>query len=287
MSKGRGPAGSARHDELAAFLRARRAELRPEEVGLPEGRGRRRTPGLRREEVAQLSGVGLTWYTWLEQARGIRTTDQVIDALAAALRLDADQHRHLRILADLSVSQHPTPVEELGPRLQRLVDAATPNLACVYDAHYDYLAWNTAYAALRSDPAAMPPDQRNLLWMMFTDPAERARMLHWEPAAHNVISQFRAAVGRRPDDPRLAEIVEGLTAASPEFCRWWTEYPIREFRPVTIEIDHPHTGPMALELFQTRLVERPDLLLVLQVPVSREDRHRVTTALALHPAASG
>ena len=273
--------GLARHAELAAFLRARRAALRPADVGLTElsSTARRRTPGLRREEVAQLSGVGLTWYTWLEQGRRIAPSIQVLDALARALLLDPDQQRHLYDLAGLTAPSRPAPAGELLPRLQRLVNAVSPNIACVYDAHYDYLTWNRAYARVRSDPGRMPPGRRNLLWMMFTDPGNRAQMARWKPAARNVVSQFRAAVGRRPGDERLAEIVKGLTAASPEFRRWWSEYPIREFRPATIHIQHPVAGPIALEMFQTRLVEHPDLLLVMQVPVSSDDLRRVTALI--------
>jgi transcriptional regulator with XRE-family HTH domain len=281
MTDGGVPAGSARHAELGAFLRARRAALRPADVGLTAPAGAsRRTPGLRREEVAQLSGVGLTWYTWLEQGRTITASVQVLDALARALLLDLDQRRHLHNLAGLSVAPGPAPTEELLPRLQRLVDAVSPNIACVYDSRYDYLAWNRAYTRVRHDPARMPPDRRNLLWMMFTDPDNRARMRRWEPAARNVISQFRAAAGRHPDDERLAEIIAGLSAASPQFRQWWTEYPIREFRPATILIDHPHAGPIALEMFQTRLVEHPDLLLVMQIPASTEDLQRVTALIS-------
>lgn len=279
-----GPGGLIRHAELGAFLQARRAALRPADVGLtePADGGRRRTPGLRREEVAQLSGVGLTWYTWLEQGRHITPSVQVLEALARALLLDPDQHRHLYDLAGLAAPARATPAEELRPRLQRLVDAVSPTIACVYDAHYDYLAWNAAYAQVRSDPARMPPARRNLLWMMFTDPENRTRMTRWEPAARNIISQFRAAVGRRPADQRLTEIVAGLTAASPQFRRWWSEYPIREFRPAVINIDHPRVGPIALEMFQTRLVEHPDLLLVMQMPVSDDDC-RCVTALITSP----
>lgn len=187
--------------ELAAFLRAQRARLQPADVGLPAGTGRRRTPGLRREEVAELSGLSTTWYTWLEQGRPIVASAQVVDALARALRLNPDQHRHLRVLAGLTVRQTETAPDDVAPRLQRLVDAAAPNAAVIYDAHFDYLAWNIPYARIRHDPGALPPDRRNLVWMMFTHNENRSRMVRWEPAARSVLSQFRAAVGQRPDDP--------------------------------------------------------------------------------------
>jgi transcriptional regulator with XRE-family HTH domain len=274
-------ARSAQRAELAAFLRARRARLQPADVGLAQGSapGERRTPGLRREEIAELSGVGMTWYTWLEQGRDISASAQVIDALARALLLDPDQHRHLRELAGLTAPEREAYVEEMLPRLQRLVDAATPNVASIYDAHFDYLVWNTSYARVRQDPGKFPGERRNMLWMMFADAENRARMVRWEPAARAVLSQFRAAAGQRPDDRRFAQIVAALTDASPQFREWWAEYPIRSFRPATIGIDHPQAGRMAFEMFQLRLAENPDLLMVVQVPASNDDLQRVTSLL--------
>lgn len=165
------------------------------------------------------------------------------------------------------------------PRLQRLVDAAAPNIASVYDVHFDYVVWNTPYQRLRNDPALLPDGRRNLLWMMFTDTENRARMARWEPAARAVLGQFRSAAGRRPGDPRLAAIVAQLAEASPEFRRWWAEYPVRAFRPATIGVDHPEIGRLNLEMFQFRPVEHPDMLMVLQVPRTIDDLHRVTSLL--------
>jgi transcriptional regulator with XRE-family HTH domain len=278
------PGRLARRAELAAFLRARRTRLRPDDVGLTAAGtlGRRRTPGLRREEVAQLSGVGVTWYTWLEQGRDITASAQVVDALARALALTADEHLHLRELAGLPPPEQQTPPGDLPSqrlRLQRLAEAVAPNPASIYDVHFDYLAWNTPYRRLRHDPARLPGDRRNLLWWMFTDAVNRARMVRWEPAARAVLSQFRATAGQRPGDPRFAEIAAGLTQASPEFRDWWAEYPVRYFRPATIGIDHPRAGRVALEMYQLRLVEHPGLLLVMQVPASPDDLARLTSLL--------
>jgi transcriptional regulator with XRE-family HTH domain len=269
--------------ELAAFLRARRARLRPADVGIPDGggSGRRRTPGLRREEVAQLSGVGVTWYTWLEQGRDISASAQVIDALARALLLGPDEHRYLRQLAGLPAPAPPAATSDGIPRLQRLVEALSPNVASVWDAHLDYLAWNAAYARLRVDPAGLPDGRRNMIWMMFTSAENRAQMRRWEAAARAVLSQFRMAAAQRPGDPRFAELVGALTEASPEFRAWWPEYPVRSFRPATIELTHPLAGEIAFELFQLRLVEQPDLILVLQVPASPADRQRAELVLGL------
>jgi transcriptional regulator with XRE-family HTH domain len=276
------PARPTRRTELAAFLRGCRARLAPTDVGLPEGSasGRRRTAGLRREEVAQLSGVGVTWYTWLEQGRDITASAQVIDALARALLLTGDQHRHLRELAGLPPLEPPAPAGDMLPRLQRLVDAAAPNPASVYDEHFDYLVWNQPYARIRHDPSTLPTSRRNMLWMMFTDPDNRARMVRWETAARAVLSQFRAAAGRRPGDPRFAELVAALTEASPQFRDWWAEYPIRYFRPATIAVKQPKAGLIQLEMFQLRLVDQPGLLLVIQVPATATCLARIRSLLS-------
>jgi transcriptional regulator with XRE-family HTH domain len=271
-----------RRTELGAFLRAQRARLTPADVGLPDGSasGRRRTPGLRREEVAQLSGVGVTWYTWLEQGRDITASAQVIDALARALLLTDDARRHLWELAGLPPPEPQAPDGDPRPRLQLLVDAAAPSPASVYDRHFDYLAWNEPYVKVRHDPATLPAGRRNMLWMMFTDPANRTRMVRWESAARAVLSQFRAAAGRHPDDPRFAELVAALTEASPQFRAWWDEYPVRYFRPATIGINHPRAGLIGLQMFQLRLVDQPDLVMVIQVPASPTALARVTSLLA-------
>ena len=268
--------------ELATFLRTHRTRLTPADVGLVAGSasGRRRTPGLRREEVAQLSGVGVTWYTWLEQGRDITASAQVIDALARALLLSADEHRHLRDLASLPPPEQGAPSDDVLPRLQLLVDAAAPSPASVYDSHFDYVVWNEAYARVRHDPRSLPPDRRNMLWMMFTDPANRARLVHWEQSARVVFSQFRVAAGRNPEDPRFAELASALTEASPQFRQWWTEYPVRYFRPAMIAIRHPRAGVIGLQMFQLRLVDQPDLIEVLQVPADERSLRRVTSLLA-------
>ncbi|MGV9410901.1 helix-turn-helix transcriptional regulator [Nocardia sp. NPDC003693] len=259
----------SRYAQLGRFLRAARGRLGPADVGLlPYGDpARRRTPGLRREEVAELSGVSLTWYTWLEQGRAVETSRQVIDALARTLRLDPDQHRHLRALAGHAEPDDGGAAAD-NARLQRLVDAVLPNPASIFDRDFDYVVWNTAYVRVRHDPLDLPPRRRNLLWMMFTDKENRARMPRWEFAARAVLSQLRDATGSRPGDPGLSALVSELSRESPEFARWWSEYPVGRFRPATITVAHPEAGDIELELFQLRPAEDPGLLLVVQVPAT-------------------
>jgi len=228
--------------------------------------------------------VGVTWYTWLEQGRDISASVQVIDALGRALQLTGDQHRHLRELAGLPAPEPPAPPADLLPRLQLLVDAIAPSPASVMDRHFDYLAWNQPYIRIRHDPGTLPADRRNMLWMMFTDPANRDRMTRWEPAARAVLSQFRAAAGRHPGDPRFAELVTALTQASPQFRTWWAEYPIRYFRPAAIEINHPAAGLITLQMFQLRLVDQPGLITVVQVPDGPASLARIRSLLASTPS---
>ncbi|GAA1403443.1 helix-turn-helix transcriptional regulator [Catellatospora coxensis] len=263
---------AARRAELGLFLRTMRAAVTPADVGLtPDLQpGRRRTPGLRREEVAELSGVSLTWYTWLEQGRNVTPSTQVVDALARALRLNEDQHHHLRRL----VGPRP-PVRAPQPqphrRLQRLVDAHTTVLAVVYDRHFDYVVWNRAYAQARLDPLTLPADRRNLLWMMFTYQPNRAVMgARWEVAARAVLSQFRIAAGEHPGDPRYTYLVDLLRRSSREFATWWAEYDVRPFRAARLVL-HGDSADTAVDVFQLRLVDEPDLLMVIQVPATGPD----------------
>jgi MmyB-like transcription regulator ligand binding domain len=155
-----------------------------------------------------------------------------------------------------------------------------PSPTSVYDSHFDYLVWNEAYVRIRHDPASLASGRRNMLWMMFTDPANRARMVDWETAARAVLSQFRAAAGRHADDPRFAELVTALTQTSPQFRDRWAEYPVRYFRPAAIGIDHPGAGLITLEMFQLRLVDQPGLIAVIQVPASQLSLSRVRSVLA-------
>lgn len=273
--------GGARRRELAAFLRARRAAVRPADVGLPEGVGRRRTPGLRREEVAQLSGVGLTWYTWLEQGRDIPASPQVVGALAAALRLDDDGRRHLHALAGLPApATAPPEREHLLGSLRRMVAALDPNPAYVMDERFDILAWNSAQSALWRDPGGVPPERRNLMWLAFTDPRLSSLIAGWEKTARELVAQFRAAAGRHPADPRYAELVRELTEVSGDFRAWWEGYPVAEFDNGLRQVDHPVVGRLDLDSAHLRVAEDPALTLVLHTPVGPEDAARLRQLVA-------
>src|SRR5689334_13231533 len=183
-----------RHHELAAFLRSRRARLLPEQVGLPSG-ARRRTPGLRREEVAMLAGVSPEWYTWLEQGRDINVSMQLLESLARVLQLDANEREHLFLLA---LRQSP-PIEKIytpptvSPILQAFLDNLGISPACVVDARTNIIAWNAAYwAVFVGDSTARTERERNLIWRIFTNPASRRANEHWKEIARAYVAQFRA-----------------------------------------------------------------------------------------------
>jgi transcriptional regulator with XRE-family HTH domain len=200
----------SRRSELADFLRKRREALKPEDVGLPNG-GRRRTPGLRREEVAALAGVGTTWYTWLEQGRDVRASQQVLESLAEALRMNAAEHSHLMLLGR---GDEITPVqprsETLEPTIQRLVENLGPSPACIIGRRWDYLAWNRAFSVVFCNPMKYPEGRRNQLWSMFMDPVRRARSTDWETGARAALARFRADNARHLGDPDFEELIEDL-----------------------------------------------------------------------------
>ena len=211
---GAAPPPSARHAELTDFLRTRRAQVTPEQVGL-EANGRRRTPGLRREEVAQLAGVGLSWYTWLEQGRDIHPSAQVLDAIARVLALDAAERAHLFHLArvELPLPEGDYP-RQASPELRAIVAGLVPHPAFVTGPRADLLAWNRPAVAVFTDFGAMPPEGRNLLRWLFADPARDHTAATWEDTAKHTLARFRAQHARRPDDPSFAALIEELSAAS-------------------------------------------------------------------------
>jgi transcriptional regulator with XRE-family HTH domain len=270
---------SHRKKELAAFLRSRRAKLQPSDVGLPQGVSRRRTPGLRREEVAQISGVGLTWYTWLEQGRDIPTSRQVIEALATALRLEPEDRAHLHVLASLPPPPPGETTDRVFAAVHRMLDQLVPNPAYVINERFDMLAWNAAQAALWVDPGTVREPDRNLIWLMFTDLPVRKLVCDWETSARHLLGRFRAGVGRHADDPNFADLAGRLRAASPEFAAWWEFYPVAEFDIAVNELDHPRIGRIDFDLLHMQVVEDPTLTVVVQTPHSPLDAERLVKLL--------
>ncbi|MFC9588637.1 helix-turn-helix domain-containing protein [Streptomyces sp. NPDC056944] len=214
-----------RRHELAAFLRSRRERITPEQAGLPRGR-RRRTPGLRREEVAHLSAVGVTWYTWLEQARDIQVSPQVLDALAGALLLDPTERSHLFALAGAADPHPEAPCAAVTPTLRRLLDQLEPVPAAIQNSRYDFLAHNRTFGRLFCDLDALPREDRNSLWLAFTNEDFRASVTDLPEVTRALAGKLRAAMAEHLAEPAWKELVRRLEEASPEFREIWARHEV-------------------------------------------------------------
>jgi len=230
---------AARNAELAAFLRSRRERITPEDAGLPSGH-RRRTAGLRREEVAQLSGVGVTWYTWLEQGRPIRASVQVLEAVARTLKLDAIERQHLFRLAEVPDAAHPDesgPV--LRPQIQVVLDGLNPMPASVVTERFDILAWNAAYDVLFPYNAEASPGQRNALLYCFTRPDCCNAVQNRAGQLAAMTAQLRASYGHHVGDPAWTGFIRRMEAASPEFAAMWSTQDVAQPTQYAKVFRHP------------------------------------------------
>lgn len=246
--------------ELGSFLRSRRARLQPEDVGLPDF-GRRRVPGLRREEIAQLAGVSADYYVRLEQGRDIHPSEGVLDAIARALRLDDDERAHLhRLVKPRPRVRRPPPQQRVRAGVQRLLDAMERVPAFVLGRRMDVLAWNRMASALLSDFAGAPRGQRNMLRHVFLDPVARDLYPEWDVVAEETVAYLRLATGVDPDDPEMAALVGELTLNSDEFVALWTRHDVREKTHGTKRIAHPLVGELTLE-YETLRLPDPDQVL--------------------------
>ncbi|MEU6844343.1 helix-turn-helix transcriptional regulator [Streptomyces sp. NPDC046716] len=237
--------GEIRRHELAGFLRSRRERLTPEEVGLPRGR-RRRTPGLRREEVAHLSAVGVTWYTWLEQARDIQVSAQVLDALARALRLDAGERAHLFGLAGAVDPSPAAGCATVTPELRLLLDQLAPFPVCVQNSRYDILAFNRTYGALFCDLEAVPVEDRNVMLLAFTNERWRASIVYLDEVLPMMTAKFRATMAGHLGEPGWKLLLQRLTEESAEFRELWERYDVQQTS--TSKVKHfrnAHVGPVS------------------------------------------
>jgi transcriptional regulator with XRE-family HTH domain len=279
---GAGPPDARRQAaaQRAEFLRARRSRLRPGDVGLPEG-SRRRTPGLRREEVAQLAGISTTYYTFLEQSRDVRPSEQVLDSLAGALRLTPAERVHLHSLV------HGEPVaatlpgrDALAPEVAALVARLDPWPAYVSGRCWDVLAVNRAARALWADWPARPAQERNVLWWTFLDPAARLVLVDWEEVAKAELARFRSASARHPDDPGFGVLIEALQAGSPEARRWWPEHEIVSLGSGLKRIRHPSLGVIDFHHVVLQVADDPEQKLVTFTTGSR-DAARIANLIRL------
>ena len=266
-----GTNGERRRAELADFLRRRRESITPQDVGLPNG-GRRRTPGLRREEVAQLADVGATWYTWLEQGRDVRASLDVLESISRALRLTPAERTHLVLLGR---GEDPPPckslAERVSPTLKRLIENLGPNPAYVLGRRWDYLAWNRARSALMGDLGKVPRASRNHVWLHFMDPARRELLPDWERVSRLLVAKFRADSARHLGDPAFEQLIDALRKSSPEFCGEWKRHEVARAGEGRREINHPVAGRLVFEHAVFNPAEAPDQRLVLYSPVAESD----------------
>ncbi|MGA4840306.1 helix-turn-helix domain-containing protein [Streptomyces sp. G45] len=243
--------------ELGRYLRARRAQVRPEDVGLPAGAGLRRTPGLRREELATLAGVSVDYYTRLERGRETNPSPAVIDALARALRLKGDAHERLHDLAELASGRltepHPTTESTVRESVQRMLEALRPLPAYVVGPYNHVLAANAPGRRLMPGLWDWPAEERNVTRYLFLHPVGRELYVPWEETVARSVAHLRAVGGRDPDSPALAALVGELVLKSPQFARLWDRYEVCERSGGTKTFAHPKAGLMTLTYEVMRL----------------------------------
>ena len=261
-----------RRRELGVFLRARRERSVRAEYGLPP-LGRNRSRGLRREEVSYLSGVSVTWYTWLEQGREISPSRQVLDAIARSLHLSDTEHVYVLSLAGYAAANttETRAVKAAPAHVQRLLDALDPNPSYAIATDWGIAGWNTGYAALYPNVATVDPTERNLLWLVFTDPYVRNLLPDWDVTSQRFLAEFRAETGPRLGDPDIVHQVEKLKAASPDFRDSWARYDIHGFESRERVFHHPVVGELRLEHHQLSPSDHPDLHIVVYTPIPDSD----------------
>ncbi|GCF06823.1 helix-turn-helix transcriptional regulator [Dictyobacter arantiisoli] len=269
-----------RRSELAQFLRTRRERISPSQVGLPMGT-RRRTPGLRREELALVAGVGTTWYTWLEQGRDIIVSTPIVESLARALQLDADERAHLFVLAREQLPATPFPAEDMvDPALQLILETMGVYPAYVVCPSWHIIAWNQAACQVYADFSTMSPRERNFLWFLFTDQRLRTRLVNWEGEAQHALALFRASTQRYIGEAWLTKIITDLEQVSPEFREWWPRYDVQGVHTGQQHLDHPLVGLLRMQATTFQLADHPGLRMMVYTPVSGTDTIAKLTALS-------
>jgi transcriptional regulator with XRE-family HTH domain len=269
-----------RRRELGAFLRSRRERIKPEQVGLHSLR-RRRTPGLRREEVAQLAGVGVTWYTWLEQGRDIHPSAQVLHAVARTLQLDTHEHAHLFTLAGIPTTTTTIADEclHLCPTVQPLIDQMEPFPAVVLNARLDVLAYNRVWASFYPDLETVPIEDRNVLWLAFTHPGWQQVIVDWDDVAGRMVAEFRAAMAEHLEESAWKALVARLHRASPEFSALWERHDVRGVESRTKRVLHPTAGLLRLDYTNLWLDQNRGTRVIAFSPADERTRERLE---ALH-----
>jgi transcriptional regulator with XRE-family HTH domain len=270
---------------LGSYLKDRRAKLDPAAFGLSGTR--RRTPGLRREEVAQRANISATWYTWLEQGRGGAPSADVLDRIARALMLTDAEREHLYMLGLGRLPEvHYRDAGGITPRLQRILDAFEISPALVRTAMWDVVAWNRAAAAILMDYGTLPRERRNVLLMMFGNSRIREAQHDWESVARSVVAAFRADATRAGAASQVGELVDELCRMSPEFEALWNENDVSHSGDGVKRLKHPVLGPITFEYSSFAVDGRPDLSMVVYNPATAEEGERIRAHLALQAGMS-
>jgi transcriptional regulator with XRE-family HTH domain len=269
-------------NSLGTYLRDRRAKLDPTAFGFPLKR--RRTPGLRREEVAQRANVSATWYTWLEQGRGGAPSADVLDRIARAMMLTDVEREHLFLLG----LGRPPEVrylapEGISPRLQRVLDTLEYSPAFIRRATWDVIAWNRAAVAVLTDYSTLPDGQRNVLRMMFRDSRVRAAQPNWLSVARYVVASFRADVARAGAARDVQSLVDELCATSPEFAAMWRDNDVQAHGDGNKILHHPTAGPLSMEFSGFAVDGRADLNMVIYNPATPADADKIRALLKSLP----
>lgn len=268
----------ANGNPLGTYLKDRRAKLDPAAFGLSGPR--RRTPGLRREEVAQRANISATWYTWLEQGRGGAPSADVLDRIARALMLTDVEREHLFLLG---LGRPPAiryqATEGVTPRLQRVLDALTLSPALVKTPTWDVVAWNRAAAVVLTDYGSLPPERRNILRLVFLDPRVRAAQFDWDGVARFVVAAFRADAARAGATAKVEALVDELCRLSPEFEAMWRDNDVRSYGEGVKRLRHPLAGPIAFEFSAFGVDGRPDLGMIVYNPATPDDADRIRSLI--------
>jgi transcriptional regulator with XRE-family HTH domain len=277
---------SAANDNLlGAYLKDRRAKLDPASFGFPLAR--RRTPGLRREEVAQRANVSATWYTWLEQGRGGAPSSDVLDRISRAMMLTNAEREHLFLLGlgrPPEVQYHAP--EGITPRLQRLLDTLEYSPAFIRTATWDVIAWNKAATVVLTDYSTLAEGQRNVLRLMFRDARVRAAQSNWQSVARYVVASFRADVARAGASRNVQSLVDELCATSPEFAAMWRDNDVQAHGDGVKVLHHPTAGPLSMEFSAFAVDGRPDLYMVIYNPATPEDVKKIKALIKSQPKTS-
>jgi transcriptional regulator with XRE-family HTH domain len=271
-----------RRAELGEFLRSRRARLRPEELGLSAYGPRRRVPGLRREELAQLAGVSIDHYIRLEQGRSLHFSAEILDSVARALRLDAAERAHLHRLAHPAPATAAEPVDRRSLRsgIGRLLSSIHDVPAYLVDRNTTVLAWNQLASALITDFGALPPRQRNIARLSFLDEGMRHLFDDWPARARDLVGFLRLDAARRPADPSTADLIDELSAASAEFRELWAEHQVKDKGHGRYRYRHPLVGELELAYETLRLPDDPGLALVMHTADEGSPSHTALQLLA-------